>query len=147
MDKIDFVNNGQPAVNDINLNLMQDNIENAINGFILYNNTSGNQGQISLTDDSTNYDYCEILYSDYDGNYNSVKIHIPNRKNFQMWGGYMGDVWEYGNLKFELAQFNEDKITRGKAVQLAFSPTGAHAESIGNSKFKIYRVIGYKTDD
>lgn len=31
MKKIKFVNGGQPAVNDANLNLMQDNIEEAIN--------------------------------------------------------------------------------------------------------------------
>lgn len=31
MDKIDFVNSTQPALNDTNLNLMQDNIERAIN--------------------------------------------------------------------------------------------------------------------
>lgn len=30
MDKITFVNKGQPAINDTNLNLLQDNIENAI---------------------------------------------------------------------------------------------------------------------
>ena len=34
MNKIDFVNNGQPAINDTNLNQMQTNIENAINGII-----------------------------------------------------------------------------------------------------------------
>jgi hypothetical protein len=31
MEKIDFVNSTQPALNDTNLNLMQDNIERAIN--------------------------------------------------------------------------------------------------------------------
>ena len=31
MDKIDFINSQQPAINDTNLNLMQDNIERAIN--------------------------------------------------------------------------------------------------------------------
>lgn len=30
MNKIDFVNNGQPAINDTSLNQMQDNIEEAI---------------------------------------------------------------------------------------------------------------------
>lgn len=32
MDKINFVNDSQPAINDTNLNLMQDNIENAMAG-------------------------------------------------------------------------------------------------------------------
>ena len=31
MKKINFKNNGQPAINDTNLNLMQDNIENELN--------------------------------------------------------------------------------------------------------------------
>lgn len=34
MDKINFVNKGQPAVNDTNLNLMQSNIETAISNVI-----------------------------------------------------------------------------------------------------------------
>lgn len=31
MNKINFVNNGQPAINDTNMNLLQTNVENAIN--------------------------------------------------------------------------------------------------------------------
>lgn len=34
MKKINFKNNGQPAINDTNLNLMQDNIENELNAII-----------------------------------------------------------------------------------------------------------------
>lgn len=49
MDKIDFVNKGQPAVNDTNLNLMQDNIENAISN-VVEKGTNTNGTYIKFSD-------------------------------------------------------------------------------------------------
>lgn len=49
MNKIDFVNNGQPAINDTNLNQMQTNIENAING-IIESGSNANGNYIKFSD-------------------------------------------------------------------------------------------------
>lgn len=49
MNKIDFVNNGQPAINDTNLNQMQTNIENAING-IVESGSNANGNYIKFAD-------------------------------------------------------------------------------------------------
>ena len=52
MDKIKFVNNGQPAINDTNLNQMQTNIENAIEEALekIKNNiTIRGNGDVTLT--------------------------------------------------------------------------------------------------
>lgn len=49
MDKINFMNNSQPAINDTNLNLMQDNIENAISG-VVENGSNENGKYIKFLD-------------------------------------------------------------------------------------------------
>lgn len=50
MDKIDFVNNGQPAINDTNLNQMQTNIENAINAIKVESGSNTNGSYIKFSD-------------------------------------------------------------------------------------------------
>ena len=60
MNKIVFVNNGQPAINDTNLNQMQTNIENAIS--TLETNIDTEIGQIIESGSNTNGSY--IKFSD-----------------------------------------------------------------------------------
>ena len=60
MDKIKFVNNGQPAINDTNLNQMQTNIENAIS--TLETNIDTEIGQIIESGSNMNGSY--IKFSD-----------------------------------------------------------------------------------
>lgn len=50
MNKIDFVNNGQPSINDTNLNQMQTNIENAINAIIVESGSNANGSYIKWSD-------------------------------------------------------------------------------------------------
>lgn len=50
MNKIDFANNGQPAINDINLNQMQTNIENAINAIIVESGSNSNGSYVKWSD-------------------------------------------------------------------------------------------------
>ena len=68
MDKITFTNGQQPALNDTNLNLLQDNIEKAINALkpiVLYQGST--QGDFELTDKISNYKKVTIYYKDNDG--------------------------------------------------------------------------------
>ncbi len=47
----------------------------------LYNNTSGSNGTITLSESAANFDYLEIHYfSDLNNDYGSVKIGTPNRE-------------------------------------------------------------------
>ena len=50
MDKINFVNKGQPAINDTNLNQMQTNIENAINAIKVESGSNTNGSYIKFSD-------------------------------------------------------------------------------------------------
>lgn len=65
MDKINFVNNGQPAINDTNLNQMQTNIENAINAIIVESGSNANGNYIKWSDGTM------ICYKNFSG---TVKI-------------------------------------------------------------------------
>lgn len=62
MDKIQFVNNSQPAINDTNLNQMQNNIEKAIKGTTLYDNEIGTNGGITFNENIQEGDNIEIIY-------------------------------------------------------------------------------------
>lgn len=68
MDKITFTNGQQPALNDTNLNLLQDNIEKAINALkpiVLYQGST--QSDFELADEISNYKKVTIYYKDNDG--------------------------------------------------------------------------------
>ena len=87
MDKIQFTNNAQPAINDTNLNLMQDNIENAINKAveqtILFEDENGIIEDITLSETVSNFKNIEIYFTlpVTEATYNfSQKINIPNNK-------------------------------------------------------------------
>lgn len=95
MDKITFKNGSQPALNDVNLNQLQTNMENAVNklgeevndkftGVNLYENESGtNDNTINLSESCENFKFIEIQYkliSSYTPYYSSRRIHEPNGK-------------------------------------------------------------------
>jgi len=75
MERINFENNVTKASAET-FNELQDNIEEAINGTILYNNTNGTTSAFTLNDSIENYDYIEIYYhsNDASGAESSVKI-------------------------------------------------------------------------
>ena len=54
MEKINFINNQTPA-GATTMNTFQNNIENAINGVVLYDNNGNNYREIPLNDNVDNY--------------------------------------------------------------------------------------------
>lgn len=57
--------------------------------YVLYNNTSGNSGNVTLSDSTANYDYIEIFYRDVDAMYGSVKVYEPNNKKIRLSSAYI----------------------------------------------------------
>lgn len=64
MDKIDWKNlpSTDTPIDAENLNLMQDNIEKAINGTVLYENETGTNGNITFNKQIQEGDLIEIIY-------------------------------------------------------------------------------------
>ena len=63
MEKINFKDlpSTDTPIDGTNLNLLQTNVENAINGKILFEGNSG--GDIELNDNVSNYNYIEFFYT------------------------------------------------------------------------------------
>ena len=82
MDKIDFKNGSQPAINDTNLNLMQENIEKEFgykSGVVLYENENGTQNDITLSQSVVDFDCIEIIFKRASG-YFSGRYRNANGK-------------------------------------------------------------------
>ena len=76
MEKINFESlpSTKTPITATNLNQLQTNVENAINGVVLYENPSGTMGTITLSDNTSNYRYIEIYGKVGDGGAFSTKV-------------------------------------------------------------------------
>lgn len=82
MRKIDFSNYKAPGISEEILKILQDNIEEAIDGVVLYENVNGNDQEIKLSNSLIDCKKALIEYKNNDGNYGSMLISNPNRKNY-----------------------------------------------------------------
>lgn len=90
MNKIIFKNKpdlSTPISAEI-LNLLQDNVENAINGTTLYNSSTGTVQNVTLSQSVANFNSIEIYYArrKSDGTYehSSKRIDTPNGKTVNL---------------------------------------------------------------
>lgn len=142
MDKIDFKNGSQPAINDTNLNLMQKNIEKEFgykSGVVLYENESGTQNDITLSQSVADFDCIEIIFK-RDSGYFSGRYRNANGKTVVATSSFF-DTNSFYMYSSQLA-INEDKIEYKKHGLCYVSN---NATSVGNDdNVKIVQVLGYK---
>lgn len=142
MDKIDFKNGSQPAINDTNLNLMQKNIEKEFgykSGVVLYENENGTQNDITLSQSVADFDCIEIIFK-RDTGYFSGRYRNANGKTVVATSSSF-DTNSFYMYSSQLA-INEDKIEYKKHGLCYVSN---NATSVGNDdNVKIVQVLGYK---
>lgn len=142
MNKIDFKNGSQPAINDTNLNLMQKNIEKEFgykSGVVLYENESGTQNDITLSQSVADFDCIEIIFK-RDSGYFSGRYRNANGKTVVATSSFF-DTNSFYMYSSQLA-INEDKIEYKKHGLCYVSN---NATSAGNDdNVKIVQVLGYK---
>lgn len=142
MDKIDFKNGSQPAINDTNLNLMQKNIEKEFgykSGVVLYENENGTQNDITLSQSVADFDCIEIIFK-RDNGYFSGRYRNANGKTVVATSSFF-DTNSFYMYSSQLA-INEDKIEYKKHGLCYVSN---NAISVGNDdNVKIVQVLGYK---
>ena len=119
------------------------NLNNAINGIVLYSHSTGTTGQVTLSDNVSNYDYLEI-YGYRLARHFSVKINNPEND----------DVFSFIHSNFlnnnlyiysQVNTLSNDKITRGAEVIAYFSNgSTANVASGGTANTYIDKVVGYK---
>ena len=81
----------------------------------LYNNTSGSNGTITLSQTAANFTYLEITYRDQDNHRNSVRVYDPNGKTAWLSGGYING--NSTNLKCATVGINGTSITKSGYVE------------------------------
>ena len=142
MDKILFKNGSQPAINDTNLNLMQENIEKEFgykSGVVLYENENGTQNDITLSQSVADFDCIEIIFK-RDTGYFSGRYRNANGKTVVATSSFF-DTNSFYMYSSQLA-INEDKIEYKKHGLCYVSN---NATSAGNDdNVKIVQVLGYK---
>lgn len=109
----------------------------------LYNNTSGTNGTITLSESARNFKYIEIFYGKTTSTYhNSVKVYSPSGKIVTMPYGYIGgDDW--GQIGVGVASISDTTITRFNSG--GFNFTNQQPVTVFNkNECLIFRVIGYR---
>lgn len=146
MDKINFVNGTQPAINDTNLNQMQINIENAINGTILYENEAGTN--INFTLNQSEKDFKELAVYSVE-NYSSSKEQIPitridtTNKNFSISGMVFNNTKTCNFTTTYIIQDQQIKINNKASFERDYN-TGNISGNLDINRILITKVIGYK---
>lgn len=114
------------------------------NEVVLYDNPSGSNETITLSDSLANYTYLEIFYRNNDGYLESKKIYKPNGKYTTLMA-FTGMTNSAIYSKFRVIKMNDKTIstesTRYREFLLADSGIGSWKQ--GNYIF-ITRVVGYK---
>lgn len=107
----------------------------------LYENSSGSNGTITLSQTSANFVYMDIFYNK--GNYwHSVRIWSPNGRTASLIVGYKisdGDA----QLQLPLISISGTSITRTSSGGVNFG-NGPYINCFTGNEVKIYKVIGWK---
>ena len=163
MEKINFVNNVTKASAET-FNTMQDNIEDAINDVddkvdiieddilplkpkILYNNSEGSNGTITLSDDINNYNYIEIYYKSNDNYYGYKKVIAQNCEvDLVSFQPNMSNTTDY-YMKMRCITINNNSISTKVDNNIGYYKEINHTISgqttFGNNSMYITKVIGY----
>lgn len=123
-------------------------IVNAINEIktpvVLYNNTSGSNAEITLSDSSANYEYIEIFYRNNNSVYSSLKVYQPNGKSVLLpcnIGNSGNQIWVQTST-WSISATNVSPVST-RSVQLSLTSSGVSSVSNTNQLY-ITRIIGYK---
>jgi len=154
MRKINWENapSTKTPLNASNLNLMQKNVEDAINGTVLYSNSSGASSG-TLLDNANNYDYIEIFYfssNSYHYAKNSVKTFKETLDNVERFTAVTQSSWPtssgtWSSITTTIYTISGTSFaiynTRNRTLTVNSSHTIADDNSVNNL---IYKIIGYK---
>lgn len=115
------------------------NILNSLIPVVLYNNSSGSNGTITLSETSANFSYIEIFYRNNDNQYNSIKVYQPNGKNVSLISMFVNNELNYV-LKSARATISNNTISI-----VGFGETYFQSGIINwSNNTYITRVVGYK---
>ena len=121
-------------------------LENLIQGTILFENTSGvgSGTNITLSETAANYSYLEIFYrrSSTENLLSSVKVENPNNKQFEM-----SIIYASSDTTIQLygarMRINGVSLTWSGSTLTTITNTSVSSTSATDA-LKVYKIIGYK---
>lgn len=131
------------------------NRENRINvkdivsggGTLLYYNSNGSNGNISLSDSASNYDYIEIFYRTNDMDYSSVKVYEPDGKNVILNGQRANSATPRIYGKTRTIYIDDTSVTTVANSTTQYTVNNGSASAINNSNYiYIIRIVGYTNE-
>lgn len=129
------------TINDT-LQVYDDEGNEILNENVLYNNESGSNGTIALSETAKNFKYIEIIFRDNDKTYSSVMVYKPNEKFVDLTTLARWSSTFY--IKQKRVAISGTSITSGNATEVQL--TTAPKITINTSANNIYitRVVGYR---
>lgn len=151
MEKINFQDlpSKDTPIDSANLNLLQTNVENAINGVVLYDNNGNNYREIPLNDNVDNYNYLEVFGHEVGGRkiYNKIaKQETFINKSFNIFALVFdsSDTFFWTRSAVYTIQSNKLVPTRSKYATITTAgQINIYNESNGGS-ISVDKVVGYK---
>ena len=109
----------------------------------LYDNSSGNNGTITLNQSSAEFNFLKIYFRSNDGYYSSIEVFQPHGKTLILVNGYVADGSPTSILKMHTLTISGNTITRGPCEELSVNgmSIGGHYSS---QVFYITYIDGYK---
>lgn len=108
---------------------------------VLYNDTTGTNGNVTLSETAANFTYLEIFYKSNDPAYNSCKVFAPDGKSASLiiirYSG--GAVYH----KTKRASISGTTITSNDNSEYYFTNSSTATVNTNNN-INIVRVVGYR---
>ena len=109
--------------------------------FSLYDNSSGNNGTITLSDSVANYNILEIFYRDNNGNdFNSTRVFAPNGKNVSL---FCIEANTITNIRTSRYAISGTSMTLSSSTYTHL-PNKDYPTVTTNNYLYVTKVIGYK---
>lgn len=147
MNKIDWKNlpSTDTPIDAENLNLMQANIENAINGEILYQSEDGSTNSVTLNKSVAEFDFIDITVS-AQNSYKTFRVINPNGKNINENMYYvLGNLWVMVFSSFVISGNLIAPILENCGYwNINISANALAMQKDENNYLAITKVVGYK---
>lgn len=141
MEKINFEDlpSKDVPIDSTNLNLLQTNVENSINGTSLFEGSTNED--VTLSDNVTNYNYIEVTL-ERNGLFKIIKINPSNAK----FNGIFQFNASTSVIQLTAASYtiSQNKITKSEESYINFNSNGSFSLSTNNNQITITKVVGYK---
>ena len=127
---------GSTTVNNINTTNFQ------LKPTTLYDNASGTNGTVTLSETSANFNYLEIFYGKGHDTIQSVKVYNPNGKGATLITGYVEST-TFAQLQMPRILISGTSITKSYSGLVNLGSNEVIISPTGN-EIQIYKVVGWK---